>query len=163
MSDRQNPLALGQFERAATSDGVEAGLYQCLIVSVDEGQRQMLSLAAIEAGWLVCLCPDARTALDRVRRMFLHLAIVDLDQHDLARPAGLGPLVEELSRSGNLLLIVCGREASAQEEIWARQLGVWLYLPGSIDREDLTALCGEARQLVVRLSARELPVGSRLA
>jgi DNA-binding response OmpR family regulator len=153
---------MDQFDRAATSNGGDIGLYQCLIVSADESQRQLLSLAATEAGWLVCMCPDARTALDRVRRMYLHLAIVDLDQHELARPAGFGPLVEELARASNLLLVVCGREGSAQEEIWARQLGVWLYLPGTVDREDLTALCGEARQLVGRLSARDRPVG-RLA
>lgn len=46
-----------------------------------------------------------------------------------------------------MLLAVCGHEGDPQEETWARQLGVWLYLPGvSIDHVDeISVMCEQAQ------------------
>jgi hypothetical protein len=49
--------------------------------------------------------------------------------------------------------VICGSEDNVDEELWARQLGAWLYLPGVTDGDSLTSLCVEARRL------REGPVG----
>ena len=47
-----------------------------------------------------------------------------------------------------LLLVICGHEGEVEEEIWARQLGVWLYVPGlsNAPAEDLSLLCQQAYQ-----------------
>ncbi len=37
-------------------------------------------------------------------------------------------------------------------EIWSRQLGVWMYLPGVDDESDIAMLCGEARNAVEKLN-----------
>jgi hypothetical protein len=39
------------------------------------------------------------------------------------------------------------------EEIWARQLGAWMYLPGVNDHSDVAMLCGEARNAAEKLSS----------
>ena len=46
-----------------------------------------------------------------------------------------------------MLLVICGSEDNVDEELWARQLGAWLYLPGVCDGDSLTSLCVEARRL----------------
>ena len=40
------------------------------------------------------------------------------------------------------------------EEIWARQLGVWLYLPGVVDDSDLSSLFEEGRAVASRRKHR---------
>ena len=78
----------------------------------------------------------------------MQLAIVDLE----AQPPGLfRPVVEQLTARSGLLLIVCGNEGHVEEEVWVRQLGAWLYLPGVPDVDSFTALCGEARHIAERL------------
>jgi len=44
-------------------------------------------------------------------------------------------------------VVICGSADSVDEELWARQLGVWLYLPGVTEGDSLTSLCIEARRL----------------
>ena len=52
--------------------------------------------------------------------------------------------------TSEILLVACGNDGNIQEEIWSRQLGVWLYLPAVIDVEGMTTMCGEARQIAER-------------
>ena len=49
-------------------------------------------------------------------------------------------------------LIVCGNEGATEEEIWVRQLGAWMYLPGVTEGSNLSLLCSEARHIAERLS-----------
>jgi hypothetical protein len=58
--------------------------------------------------------------------------------------------------------VICGNEGRPQEEIWARQLGAWLYLPGVVESDDVAMLCGEARQIAEQLAKpqRSLPMRS---
>ena len=49
--------------------------------------------------------------------------------------------------------MVCGSEGDVLAEMWARQLGVWLYLAGVDPTCDLTSLCSEAQQVAEKLSA----------
>jgi ActR/RegA family two-component response regulator len=123
--------------------------YQCLIVSADSKRRDMLERAAMEGGWKTLLCADASTALTMVNRSLVQLAIVDLESQ---RAESLRPVVERFQVSNGLLLIVCGNEGDVEEEVWVRQLGTWLYLPGVVDDGNLSLLCGEARQIAERLS-----------
>ncbi len=123
-------------------------VFQCLIVSADPVRREMLERAASEGGWKTCLCEDAPTALNFISRSLVQLAVVDLE----SQPADVfRPVVEKLTASNGLLLIVCGNEGDISEEIWARQLGAWLYLPGVVDTSNFTLLCGEARHIAERL------------
>ena len=123
--------------------------YQCLIASADNQRREMLERAAIEGGWKTFPCRDAPTALALVSRSTVQLAIVDLEAQ---QAAAFRPVIEQFKVSSGLLLIVCGNEGDIDEEVWVRQLGAWLYLPGVVDDGNLSLLCGEARHIAERLA-----------
>ena len=55
-------------------------------------------------------------------------------------------LCQLLAEMQGLLLVICGHDGDVEEEIWARQLGVWLYVPGlsNASSEDLALLCQQA-------------------
>jgi hypothetical protein len=63
----------------------------------------------------------------------------------------LRSVVEHLATQGEVLTVVCGGMGNPTEEIWARQLGVWIYLPGVIDPHDMQPILGEARDIAERL------------
>jgi hypothetical protein len=133
-------------------------LRQCLVVSEHPRRRESLREAAIEGGWLPLPFADAETAWDETRRSATPLVVVDV--HDAADHAAdaCRRLVERLSREPGRLLAVCGCDAlAAHEEIWARQLGAWMVLPGVVDAHDLAAVYEEAGKVVERNAATEVP------
>ena len=124
-------------------------VFQCLIVSANPERRRTLDRAASESGWKTHVCADAQAALAHVNRWLVQLAVVDLDTPSSAT---FRPLVEQLSAQSGLLSIVCGHDGDVQEEIWVRQQGAWMYLPGVADSSNVGLLCGEAKQIVERIS-----------
>jgi len=126
------------------------GLLECLIVSPRAERREVLSRAATASGWASVVCSDADTARHLAQRIVVKLAFIDLEQGSFDDLAGLQDLASDLSRLGCPLLVVCGADGDRQQDIWARQLGAWLYLPGMADVEAMTQLCEEARNVVER-------------
>jgi len=126
------------------------GLLECLIVSPRAKQREVLSRAATASGWASVVCSDADTARHLAQRIVVKLAFIDLEQGSLDALVGLQDLASDLSRMGCPLLVVCGTDGDTQQEIWARQLGAWLYLPGIAGVEAMTQLCEEARTVIER-------------
>jgi hypothetical protein len=123
----------------------------CLVVAADGARRENLGFAAREGGWDVTLCSDSQTAIHRASHVAQQMAIVDM--------TGVSPatatyrfLVEQLACGSRMLLLICGNLDDQREEIWARHLGVWMYLPGAIEGSDLISLCTAARQAVERLN-----------
>jgi DNA-binding NtrC family response regulator len=127
-----------------------ASVFQCVIISADAARREMFERAAADGGWQTSLCVDAPAALAHLSRSFLQLAIVDLEGQSLDV---FRPVVEKITARRGSLLIVCGNEGRVDEEIWVRQSGAWLYLPGVTEGTNFALLCGEARQIAERLSA----------
>ena len=127
------------------------GLLECLVVAGGRQRQEMLATAAAERGWETIVCQDADSALRCLAQHSVRLALVDLEGGTRTR---LAHLLEKLAASRGLLLIVCGNEDDAGEELWIRQLGAWLYLPGVVESSDLSALCGEARQIAEKLEPR---------
>ncbi|MEX0676523.1 MAG: hypothetical protein WD063_05575 [Pirellulales bacterium] len=123
-------------------------VFQCLIVSADPGRRRMLEQAASDGGWKTFMCADTPTALAHIHRWLMQLAVVDLEAQP---PESFRPLVEQLTACSGLLSIVCGNERNVEEEIWVRQRGAWMYLPGVADTSNVSLLCGEARHIAERL------------
>jgi DNA-binding NtrC family response regulator len=109
----------------------------------------MFERAASDGGWKTSLSVDAIEALEHVSRNFVQLAIVDLEGGSLG---AFQTLIERLTASSGLLLIVCGNEGQVEEEVWARQSGAWLYLPGVVESTNFALLCGEARHIAQRLA-----------
>jgi DNA-binding response OmpR family regulator len=126
---------------------------QCLIVATDDARRDNLGFAAREGGWDVTLCGDVAAAVTQSRQRSLQMAIVDLSGPACADLPSFRFLVEQLACTSRMLLLVCGNVDDPREEVWARHLGVWMYLPGAIDGSELVGLCVAARETVERLTA----------
>ena len=110
----------------------------------------------MEGGWDTVVFSDAENALTEFHRARFQLAFVDLDGFDATPEDSFRDLCQQLAAAGgNLLLAVCGREGDGLEEIWARQLGVWLYLPGVTEGGGVAELCDEARGVVEQLKQAE--------
>jgi DNA-binding NtrC family response regulator len=133
------------------------GLFRCLIVSTDPTQRELLRLAAANGGWQTILCADAERAMKVAERMALQLTIIDLEDADGHHPPKFDELQVWLSETYKALSIVCGNEGNVREEIWARQLGVWLYLPAANDLGGISSICEEARDIIDRLQTEHRP------
>ncbi|MEX0936252.1 MAG: hypothetical protein WDZ59_00215 [Pirellulales bacterium] len=123
-------------------------LYQCLVVSWGDGRRGSIVRAARDASWAPIVCRDAISAAEHCARSRVYLALVDLLDIDQAAREHTYRLCERLVETQQPLLVICGHENQPHEEIWARQLGAWLYLPGLVETKEMTALAEEARLVV---------------
>ena len=149
ISEPAAPAVLGQVEkRTSRQRKAKTSLLQCLVVSASRARRNMLSDAAAAAGWGAIVCADSQNALAEFRQTLVQFAVIDLDLHG-ETPAGFRELVLTLAEdSSRVLLGVCGHEADPSEEIWVRQLGIWLYLPGATNSSEISLLCEQARLVI---------------
>lgn len=116
----------------------------CLIVAPASERRQVLLAAVARGGWDSIVCSDAESALIACQRTGFQMAIVDVQRCE-NRSAQLRDLCQAITSNKHVLLVVCGCEYDTEEEIWARQLGAWIYLPGMTGGDEFTRLCDEAR------------------
>jgi hypothetical protein len=79
------------------------------------------------------------------------LAIVD-SETAAEHTAELREFAEHMSSQPHTLLIVCGTPDAIEEEMWARQNGAWMYLPGVGPEADLSTICGEALGIAKKLA-----------
>ncbi len=143
------PTVVGQLQYGCTSQKrAKTASLQCLVLSVSSSRRNMLSDSATEAGWETVVCADASGALAVIRRTSFQLALVDLETSG-GSPFEFRQLCEKLAdESPQVLLGICGQESCPEEEIWARQLGCWLYLPCVTNSMEMSLLCEQAREAV---------------
>lgn len=141
-SAESRPLAA----RHETASDVPA----CLVAGLSADRRSLLMTAAQSAGWETVGCDDAVGAQRQTLLEPRQMVVVDLESAEGAAPEQLKKLCERLARQKDMLLVLCGNASNAMEEIWARQLGAWLYLPGVVDDSDLSSLFQEAGQIARR-------------
>jgi hypothetical protein len=129
------------------------GLSRCLVVTGQAGFRNRLTAATELAGWEECDAPktdgDIRSAIDGDYR----LVLVDIANPVGNRVSDMVELAEEFAARPETLVVICGPEDGIDEELWARQLGAWVYLPGAIAGDGLVSLFHEAVRLADRRHA----------
>lgn len=154
-SESTAPAVLGQVEEAVSRPRrAGASVLQCLVVSASQTRRNMLSDAATTAGWETVLCADSQNALAEFRKSPFQFAVVDLNLRGKT-PEGFRDCVQTLAEdSTRILICVCGHENDPGEEVWVRQLGAWVYLPGATNSSELGLLCEQA-MLVVKKQQTE--------
>ena len=115
------------------------------------------------------ICSQARHFFDRMADVYRRYAVFQRERFEMAvvdfavldgeldaeSVRQMRELTEQLATQRNMLLMLCGNEGDALEEIWARQLGVWLYLPGIREQNDVQALCSQALPVAERLAGRQ--------
>jgi hypothetical protein len=116
----------------------------------------MLASAADQAGWKTVVCAEVDKSWNAAQREVFQLALIDLQDTNGTREE-LRQLGKQLSQDRHLLLVICGNENDPREELWARQIGAWLYLPGVSDQCNIQQLCAQARPLAEQLATRLNP------
>lgn len=116
----------------------------CLVISTSQERRRTMVAAAELAGWTALGAPDVAKADAFADRLSFGLVVADLVGAELPDRTICAALFAKLR---DALIVVCGSGSRPDEEIWARQLGVWLYLPACGGPPDLGSVCGEARQI----------------
>lgn len=123
---------------------------QCLVLSVHPDRREMLVRSANDAGWDTVACADAQVAWQTAQRERFAMALVDLESADQLQ-ASYRDLAEHIIKNQQTLMVVCGHEEDTAEELWARQAGAWLYLPGVSANCNIRDLCQEAWPVAEKL------------
>jgi hypothetical protein len=98
------------------------------------------------------VCTTGDDAIRQSVRQRVDLALVDLQSASAEQEGRLKTLVQQLATRPGPLLAVCGKPDDTTGEVWSRQLGVWMYLPGMDGQSDIALLCGEARNILRKLS-----------
>ncbi len=142
--------------RAPVSRRAPPILHTCLVVSASAHRAQLWVRAAHMERWATIVCSTADDALRQSVRHRVDLALIDLQSalHGDVQP--WRRLVEQLAARGGPLLAVCGDSHDTSGEVWSRQLGVWMYLPGVDCQSDIALLCGEARDILKKLNGQEV-------
>lgn len=134
----------------AVRSGRIPGLLKCLVVSGDDRLRHRLDTMADLSGWSACETPADSADLRSVVDGDFHLVIADIANPLGDRVSDTVEIAEEFAGRPNTLVVVCGSGESVDEELWARQLGAWVYLPGVSGGDALMSLFAEARRVVER-------------
>ncbi|MEX2308762.1 MAG: hypothetical protein WD738_14275 [Pirellulales bacterium] len=142
--------------RAPVSRRAPPTLHTCLVVSGSAPRAQLWVRAAHEEQWATIVCSTADDAVRQSVRHRVDLALIDLQSAPTAQKRTLRRLVEQLAARDGPLLAVCGRPDDTTGEVWSRQLGVWMYLPGVDSQSDIALLCGEARNILRKLHKHEV-------
>jgi hypothetical protein len=157
MSDLQisEPATLVSSELTrGLSRAAPAALHTCLVVSGSVQRSHLWVRAAQEEHWATVVCRTADDAARQAVRHRIQLALVDLQSAPAGQEWAFRQLVEQLTARDGPLVAVCGNPNDSLGEVWSRQLGVWMYLPGIDSQSDIALLCCEARGIVEKLGDR---------
>lgn len=137
--------------RATVRRRAATALQTCLVVSTSPRRAQLWVRAAHDEQWATIVCMNADDAMRQSVRHRIELALVDLQSAARPQIPVLRTLVERLAERNGPLLAVCGDPDDTTGEVWSRQLGVWMYLPGVDGHSDIALLCSEARNILQKL------------
>jgi hypothetical protein len=157
MSRVQVNLKTGKAKGVHATPKPEAGrktsttLFECLVASPSVARGALFEEAAIEQGWDPIVCNDAEDATRTAVCRRIRLALVDLESAGPVQNDAFRSVVEQVAAAQGPLLLICGSDGDVAEEIWARQLGAWMYVPGIDSDSDLPLLFGEAKSASEKL------------
>jgi hypothetical protein len=129
-------------------------LQTCLVVTASPQRAQLWVRAAHDEHWSTIVCTTADDANRQSVRHRIDLALIDLQSAMAECESRFKALVQQLAARGGPLLAVCGKPDDPLGEVWSRQLGIWMYLPGVDSQSDIALLCGEARNILQKLGDR---------
>ena len=127
-----------------------SGLPSCLMLTGDAALRGRFDAAMELSGWSACDSPEDAADLQAVIDGDYQLVIADIAHPLGGRVSDTVEIAEEIASRPGTLLVVCGSAGSVDEELWARQLGAWVYLPGLSGGDALVSLLTDARRFAER-------------
>ncbi len=144
--------------QAPPSTLVLPSLLRCLVVSWSDQRARMLQSVAKGESWQAEICNELQDFLRTLFQSDAHLTIVDLPHPETAAYEQLRQVTAQACGMSRSLFVVCGTDSAKEEELreeelWARQLGIWTYLPGLSDRHGLEFVFAEARKATAKQSS----------
>lgn len=132
-------------------------LLRCLVLTWSDCRAELLRSAATKESWQVTVNVDVREFLRNVFLLRVPLTFVDMPDTSEPRYVKWRDATQRASELSDSLVVVCGlygRSLAEQsnEELWARQLGAWAYLPGDGGLPGLELIFGDARKAVASKS-----------
>lgn len=131
-----------------------ANAWACLVLAGDPQRRASFERSAKAAGWAPITCSSIGEAARQHRRWRTQLAAIDFGSTTGPARAALQQFAEQIAAPERLLLI-CDEPADAQGELWARQVGAWVYLPSPEFGDGLVDLFNDARQAAEKLAGSD--------
>lgn len=128
------------------------GLLRCLVLTWSDKRGSLLKAAAENESWQAVVCLEGQQFLRSLFKIEAPLTVVDLPKAEVASYAELQSMTEKAQGINESLLVVCGSSSNKAEELWARQLGVWTYLPEANALEGLEMVFEEARKALAKQS-----------
>jgi len=137
------------------------GSLHCLVASAETARQRLLAQSAKQWGWETTVCSDpADCPMDSGSDVHA-VGFCRLGRRARGRLSESRPAIADQRQ---VLLVVCGHDQDGTEEVWARQLGVWFYLPGICDPNTIGLLCRDARSIISqRMKAAEQEVSSAVS
>lgn len=123
-------------------------LLRCLVLTWSEGRAELLRSAARNESWQATVNVDVREFLRNMYLLRVPLTFVDLPESKSFGYSVLREAAQRTTELGNSLVVICGLAGNPAEEVWARQLGAWAYLPGDNGLTGLELVFGDARKAV---------------
>lgn len=127
-------------------------LLRCLVLTWSEKRADLLRSAARNESWQATVNIDVREFLRNLYLLRVPLTFVDLPDAEAKGYSVLREATQRTTELGNSLVVVCGLDGNSAEEVWARQLGAWAYLPGDNGLAGLELVFGDARKAVANQS-----------
>lgn len=147
ISKPRNP-ATSTEARAAPLAGGAGGLaiatMRCVVVSRSNSRRHVLARSATEAGWETTWCKTPQEALRLATLRELGLALMDVARTQQAHRTEAAGFLQKHQQSGGLT-VVCNDSEDPSVEVWARSLGVWVYLSELALGSEFAEVCRDAR------------------
>lgn len=126
------------------------GLLQCLMLSWSDRRVRLIREAAESESWEAIVCADPMQFVRTLFQQSMPLALVDLPPAHLDAYQDFRNIAERVRDISKSLMIVSVAEGNATDEVWARQLGVWSYLPEMSQQKGWEVVFQDARQAVAR-------------
>lgn len=151
MQSIQQGATLPRRESALPSSGlVLPSMLHCLMLTWCDERTELLCTAAENESWNSTVNLDFQEYLRNLFRLRVPLTLIDLPSLESTSYPSIQQAAGHASEIGSLQVIICGNEGHHEEEIWARSLGVWAYLPGDSGQAGLEYLFSDARQALAK-------------
>ncbi|WP_146451143.1 hypothetical protein [Bythopirellula polymerisocia] len=125
-------------------------MLHCLMLTWSDERAGLLRNAAESESWRSTVNRDVQEYLRNLFRLRVPLTLIDLPCLKSNSYVGIQQAASHASELGSSQVIICGNDNHREEEIWARGLGVWAYLPGDRGPAGLEFVFGDARQALAK-------------
>ncbi|MEM9352579.1 MAG: hypothetical protein AAGA92_06170 [Planctomycetota bacterium] len=135
-------------------------MLRCLVASWDVRRGELLCEAAADESWQTVLCEDGPAVLKSLFQLDLPLAVFDLPSGG----EGAQWLREATLRAVEFprcLVVACVERGDPRQEQWARESGVWAYLPEPELESGVRVVFRDAREAFARQALSQDAVAAR--